>query len=190
MSVAEQQPLPPVRLGVYDVFPPRPGRPNNPYITVEDWSVPVMYFVGRNGSGKSRTARKIAETLNGRLLPTDRLSSLMSFTTYPWGSIPTSYKGAPLSEQERNQLSRMAVGLRGATEELYALREQPDVWLRVAAFLRRTLGRDVELRESAGYLDPYVRIGDLEYSLLRDEGHGLRELVVLLAVMPRDVVEA
>ena len=72
-----------------------------------------------------------------------------------------------------------------AVEEVYALREQPEVWLRVAAFVRRALGRMVELRERDGFLDPYMRMGDHEYSLLRDEGHGLRELVILLTAVYR-----
>lgn len=73
-----------------------------------------------------------------------------------------------------------------ATEELYALDEQPDVLLRVAAFIRRVLRRTIELRERAGYLDPVVVVGTEEYSLLREEGHGLRELVILLAATYRD----
>jgi len=72
-----------------------------------------------------------------------------------------------------------------ATEQMLVLHEQPDVALRVAAFLRRALGRVIELRETSGFLDPYVRIGSVEYSLLRDEGHGLRELVVLLTAVYR-----
>lgn len=82
-------------------------------------------------------------------------------------------------------MQQMTAETGGAAEELYSLREQPEVWLRVAAFIRRTLGRVIELRESAGFLDPYVRVDDVEYSLLRDEGHGLRELVVLLAATYR-----
>jgi hypothetical protein len=44
----------------------------------------------------------------------------------------------------------------------------------------------LELRESAGYLDPYIRIGNVDYSLLREEGHGLRELVILLTAIYRE----
>jgi hypothetical protein len=73
-----------------------------------------------------------------------------------------------------------------ATEQMRILRERPDVALRVAAFLRKALGRIIELRETAGFLDPFVRVGSVEFSLLRDEGHGLRELVVLLTAIYRD----
>ncbi|MCV2489360.1 AAA family ATPase [Geodermatophilus sp. YIM 151500] len=73
----------------------------------------------------------------------------------------------------------------GGNEEMYVLKDQPEVGLRVAAFLKRTLGRMVELREESGFLDPYVTVGGIEYSLFRDEGHGLREMVVLLVATYR-----
>ncbi len=152
---------------------------------MEAWSFPVTFFVGRNGSGKSRTARAIAERLKGELLSTDRLVGLMAFDNYRFGSVPSQFRGVPLGTDDRVQAKRFpgTVGL--ATDELYVLREEPKVLLRVAAFIRRALGRAIELRESAGFLDPYVLVGDTEYSLLRDEGHGLRELVVLLTAVYR-----
>lgn len=167
------------------MFGPNGDEPDEPYLTLNSWDFPVQYFVGRNGSGKSRTARAVFRAVDGRFLSTDRLVGLMNFNNYGWGSDPIDYKGVPLGDQERQQISQMTKQSGVATEELYALREQPEVWLRVAAFIRRALGRSIELRESAGYLDPYVRLGDTEYSLLRDEGHGLRELVVLLTATYR-----
>lgn len=68
---------------------------------------------------------------------------------------------------------------------MYVLREEPDILIRATAFIQRALSRRIELRERAGYLDPVVIAGDTEYSLLRDEGHGLRELVVLLTATYR-----
>jgi hypothetical protein len=162
-------------------------RQAEPYFTLIEWRPEVTFFVGRNGSGKSRAARVIGQRLGARVLSTDRLAGLMTVQNYGWMSAPDPgrSRGAPLGDDERNQ-SRGAAQQHGiAIDELYALREQPEVWLRVAAFLRRAVGRAVELREVSGYLDPYVRFGDAAYSLLRDEGHGLRELVVLLAAVYR-----
>lgn len=157
------------------------------FFRTNGWEHPVAFFVGRNGSGKSRTARLIAQRLGGRYLSTDRLSGLMSYSNYGWTSVPemSSYKGVPLGDNERGMAASFAQNQGSAVAELYALKDQPEVWLRVAAFLRRALGRIIELRENAGYLDPYVQIGSVEYSLLRDEGHGLRELVVLLTAVYR-----
>lgn len=104
----------------------------------------------------------------------------MSFDSYPWGARPAEFKGIPIGDRERGRIEELAREAGTAAEELALLRERPEIALRVAAFLKRSLGREIDLRESAGFLDPYVRLGSTEYSLLRGEGHGLRELVVLL----------
>lgn len=178
--------LPDVVLTAADVFPGS-GDPAQTFFEAKGWKHPVSYFVGRNGSGKSRTAKQIVARTGGRLLSTDRLAGLMLYTNYGWTSVPATegFRGIPLGDQERNQARGLAQSGSGI-DEMYALKEQPEVWLRVAAFLRRALGRVIELRESAGLLDPYVRVGDVEYSLLRDEGHGLRELVILLTAVYRE----
>lgn len=152
------------------------------------WNEPVTFFVGRNGTGKSRVAREVARKLDGRLLITDRLLSFTSNRSV--GSIyaPSSehYRGVPLGDNYRKEGSKTSRQLGLAHDELYALREQPEVWIRVAAFLKRALHRDISLRESAGFLDPFVTMGSTQYSLLRDEGHGLRELTILLTVAFRE----
>lgn len=158
-----------------------------PFMHIDSWVHPVTYFVGRNGSGKSRTAKTLSHRMSGRLLSTDRLVGIMGFDHFGWGTVPAGYKGVPLGDLD-GQRAHMEQTVREAgtaIEELSVLRDQPEVALRVAAFLQRALGRTIELRESAGYLDPYIRSGDVEYSLLRDEGHGLRELVVLLTATYR-----
>jgi hypothetical protein len=163
------------------------GAPDEVLLEFSSWDQPVNYLVGRNGTSKSRTARAIANKVAGsRHLSTDRLVGLMNFLVFPWGAEQQPFKGLPLDDEARQQgLSRTAQsGV--ATRELYSLRDRPDVWLRVAAFIRRTLCRDVELREMSGFLDPVIRIRDTEYSLLRDEGHGLRELLVLLTAIYSD----
>jgi predicted ATPase len=179
--------LPDVTLTFSDVFPPATSQ--DQFFSTTGWKHPVTYFVGRNGSGKSRAAKLVAQRLGGRLLSTDRLAGLMVYQNYGWTSVPATdtFRGVPLGDQERNQARNLSQQSGSGIDEIYALKEQPEVWLRVAAFLRRALGRVIELRENSGYLDPYIRVDSIEYSLLREEGHGLRELLILLtAVYRRD----
>jgi len=179
--------VPPTDIAWLEVFGQAAHGAAEPYFSWSAPGQPVGFFVGRNGSGKSRLAKIIALRSGGRLLSTDRLAGLMAFINYGWTSVPNpeGQRGVPVGGQERQQAREFSATHGSGVDELYALREQPDVWLRVAAFIRRALGRVVDLRVQAGFLDPHIRIGDVEYSLLRDEGHGLRELVVLLAATYR-----
>ena len=66
---------------------------------------------------------------------------------------------------------------------MYAITDHPEIWIRVAAFMRRALGRFIDIRQKNGKIDPYILTDEGEYSLLRDEGHGLREILVLLTAI-------
>jgi predicted ATPase len=186
MATPKQFSMPDIEVLVNQVFPETDD--TRIFLAMRGWQDPVTYFVGRNGTGKSRAAKIIAQRTNARFLSTDRLASLTQYVSYTWGSIPVSqnYRGIPLGNQERTNALQATRDAGSGIDEMYALREQPEAWLRVAAFLRRALGRVIELRENSGYLDPYIRISGIEYSLLRDEGHGLRELVVLLTALYRE----
>jgi predicted ATPase len=186
MATPKQFSMPDTEVLMKDIFPGT--QDTRIFLAMRGWQDPVTYFVGRNGTGKSRAAKKVAQLTDARFLSTDRLAGLTQYSTYTWGSIPITenYRGIPLGAQERTQALQVTRQSGSGIDDMYALREQPEVWLQVAAFLRRALGRVIELRESSGYLDPYVRIGGTEYSLMRDEGHGLRELVILLTAVYRE----
>ncbi|MFI0795673.1 ATP-dependent nuclease [Micromonospora rubida] len=184
--------LPALNLSFGSVFEKQGQSTEEPFIVFDDWSNPVTYFVGRNGSGKSKSAAAICRMVNGHYLATDRLLGLMKTVSYGWATVPqlADYQGVPIGGEERrgfqsikNQPSN--AGILSAGDNFITLREHPEVQLKVAAFIRRALGRVIEMRESAGFIDPYVRMGETEYSLFRDEGHGLRELVVLLTAIYR-----
>lgn len=150
-----------------------------------DWSHAIQFFVGRNGSGKSRMAKALVDSVrnsggSARLLSTDRLVGLMAFTSYQFGSVTANFKGTPLGDDDVLQARNVSLQQGAATDALLTLREFPDVSLRLGALLRRAFGRRVRLTERSGFLDPIIETDAGSYSLLRDEGHGLRELVVLL----------
>ncbi|MFJ6156681.1 hypothetical protein ACIQF8_17535 [Pseudarthrobacter sp. NPDC092184] len=70
-----------------EVFPVSTPADSELFLRLDDWSDPVTYFVGRNGSGKSKTARVIARKVpNSLYLSTDRLIGVMSISSSPNGA--------------------------------------------------------------------------------------------------------
>ncbi|MFC8923042.1 ATP-dependent endonuclease [Cellulosimicrobium sp. NPDC057127] len=167
-----------------DVFPGLEDerRRAEDYLALDLRTPGVRFFVGRNGSGKSRAAQALAIKAGGRYVSTDRLTGIMSFASGSGTNFAGKYRGVPLGEESLKEAQAMSRAYGGgeALFSMHALHNQPDVELRTRAFLRRALGRTVELRENAGFLDPDVRMNGTEYSLFREEGHGLRELIILL----------
>jgi hypothetical protein len=157
------------------------------YLRVQEWPAPVSLFVGRNGSGKSRTAMALARVGRTRVLSTDRLAGIQQFERYYDVSYPGKMPGLSLDPSRVESVRGVTAAHGVGADELLLLHERPDLALRVAAFVATTLGREVVIDHfTDGYLDPLVKVGTLQYSLLRDEGHGLRELVILLAATYRD----
>ncbi|MET3974046.1 AAA family ATPase [Cellulosimicrobium sp. 4261] len=178
------QPAPAVYLTSGDVFA---DGGDQPYLEVQEWPAPVSLFVGRNGSGKSKTAMALSQGDRRRVLSSDRLAGIQHFDNYYDVSYPGRTRGLSISPDSMTNIRDYTAKFGVGADELYLLHDRPDLALRVASFIATTLGREVEVERFAdGYLDPVVRVGSLEYSLLRDEGHGLRELVILLAATYRD----
>lgn len=157
-----------------------------------DWIPEVQFLVGRNGSGKTRTAKAIALSVRntGRAvhyLSADRLSGITAYANNVSGAgwFPQAYPGAGTDETAKEYSKHAAREWGTANDTLHILREQPDTFLRLAALIRRAFGRRIRLIERSGFLDPVVEFEGQQYSLLREEGHGLRELVILLTAVYR-----
>lgn len=152
----------------------------------------IQFFVGRNGAGKSRAAKRFVDTIRSvggvdkvLYLSTDRLAAFFNYSGARIGSIPQEFRGAPLADDEIHSAFDHARRHGIAYDALHELRSNPSVYLRVVALLRRAFGRHIDLQEQSGFLNPVVRRGKASYSLLTDEGHGLRELVILLVSIYR-----
>ncbi|MET3976315.1 AAA family ATPase [Cellulosimicrobium sp. 4261] len=157
-----------------------------------DWVPEVQFLVGRNGSGKTRIAKAMTTAMRvaGRTvhyLSADRLAgiSAYAYATGGAGGYPQEYKGAGTDDWAKQQSKQAAESWGTANDTLHVLREQPDTLLRLAALVRRAFGRRLRLAEKSGFLDPVVELDGQQYSLLREEGHGLRELVILLTAVYR-----
>jgi hypothetical protein len=85
MPETHQSSLPPIAVSWGEVIP-NSSNPNDLFFSCSDWSQPVAYFVGRNGSGKSRTVARIAGRIGepARMLATDRLLALSSYDNWGW----------------------------------------------------------------------------------------------------------
>ena len=160
------------------------------FVQIPDWKNPVSYFVGRNGSGKTRAAKRIAESLNRGSLSTVKILStdrLMGMVEAPRASESRrELKGYEIDDPSMRATYNAQSRISGTRiDDIYAITDHPEIWIKVAAFMRRALGRFVDIREKNGRIDPYIVTEEGEYSLLRDEGHGLREILILLTAIYR-----
>jgi AAA domain, putative AbiEii toxin, Type IV TA system len=187
MNLDIQKDLPPICCSYQQVF----GMENDmTFIQIDSWEPLVQFFVGLNGSGKSKTAlaikrqlQQLDQNLNVRYLRSDRLLSFYYIGHYGGNFFGPSgdSKGLPLDPEGMNA-GRMLNESHGmASDAFYILRENPELRLKITALIRKVYGRDLRLPEITGLLDPRIVLDGAEYSLLRDEGHGLQELLVLLA---------
>lgn len=130
--------LEPQHLTWHDVFVSGPS--GDPYLRDFVPAAPITFFVGPNGSGKTKTAFAYARRVgtNSRRLSTDRLVGVMNFTHYGSASIPLGgSRGVPIGGTEEQQLRSMAPQGGIINDAFYILRDNPDVYLRVNAVLSR-----------------------------------------------------
>ena len=174
-------PLESPRLTTKDVFS---SGEESEYLTGLKWDTPIQFFVGRNGTGKSKTGRALTRYfgVRSRLVSTDRLVGLMGITNYGYGLGLAESAGVPLKADQISIMREVALTQGLANDVFYILRERPEIYLRIAALYRRAFSRRLHLSERSGFVDPLIEDAwGRTYSLLRDEGHGLRELTALLA---------
>ena len=159
------------------------------YITIEDWTAPLQVFVGRNGSGKTKTAQAFYRQISGQknvvFLSSDRLSGFQTSGHYGANLMGPSgeFQGLSLNTEARRAAETLS-GHGLAPKVLFALHDSPQTRIRMAAAVQRAIGRTIDIHTSnAGLIDPVVKFDRLSYPLLRAEGHGLKELVVLLSVV-------
>jgi hypothetical protein len=182
--------IPPVSCSWNDVFD-NMYEESEPYIEINDWSAPVQVFVGRNGSGKTRTAQALLRQLKGSVathyLSSDRLFGLSTAGHYGGNLMGPSgeFAGVALSPDARQAARRLGDEWGYAAEALLSLHDNPEARIRLAAAIQEALGRRIDFTSRNGLIDPIVIFESLTYPLLRSEGHGLKELVILLAAIYR-----
>lgn len=182
--------IPPVSCSWNDIFGDN-YEDSEPYIEIKDWSAPVQVFVGRNGSGKTRTAQALLRQVKGpvdtRYLSSDRLFGLTTSGHYGGNLNGPSgeFAGVGLSPDARQAAMRLGDEWGYGAETLLSLHDNPDARVRMAAAVQEALGRTIDFTSRNGLVDPIVIFESLTYPLLRSEGQGLKELVILLAAIYR-----
>ena len=180
----------PISCSWADVFGGTDGG-NDLFIEITDWSAPVQVFVGRNGSGKTQTVQAVLRRARGMVntyyLSTDRLIGLATVGHYGGNLIGPSgeFAGVALNAEARQAAKRLGDEYGLAAEALISLHESPQARIRMAVAVQEALGRLIDLSNRSGLIDPVVNFESLSYSLLRSEGHGLKELVILFAAIYR-----
>ena len=121
-----------------------------------------------------------------RFLSSDRLFGLLTAGHYGANLIGPSgeFQGLSLSPEGRQAAENLSNQYGLAPKALFALHDSPQARIRMTAAIQEAIGRTVDLSTPhAGLIDPVVNFDRLSYPLLRSEGHGLRELVVLLSAI-------
>jgi len=145
----------------------------------------LVFFVGPNGSGKTRFANSLKAALpNARLLGTDRLEGMAQ------SAISRMVGDHFAGGYQKNQFQNFRqAGIAGSGIDAFIiLEERPDIRVIVEATLSSLFNRDITLEWDSGNLVPKARLartGD-SYRVDRDECHGIRELLVLLTHLHND----
>lgn len=137
----------------------------------------INYLVGPNGSGKTRFAEPLKQSLSNaglkpRYLSAERLGGLEKAAI--WGTQGALYRGFDVGSYERYKTYGNEAGL--AADAFIILKEKIDVRIRIEAFLSSIFGRRIRFAEEGGFLKPKIQkiVGGSEYEMKEGECHGLR----------------
>jgi len=155
----------------------------------DEWGA-INYFVGPNGTGKSRLAEKLLQWLRNhglrpRYLNSERLSGLEK-QQYRFFGHTDMERGIDMSQMSQIKSSAIQYGL--AADSLVRLKEKVDLRIRLEAILSQAFKRSIRLAEEGGFLRPKLQgtTAGGEYDLRTGECHGLKELVTLLPLLYDD----
>jgi hypothetical protein len=154
-----------------------------------EWGA-INYFIGPNGSGKTRFSEQIKNQfqnkgINVRYLSSERLSGLEK-QDYTYFSNSNFNRGLDIGQS--NQIKSNAVNYGLSSSAFLLLKERLDIRIKIEAILSIFFNRKIKLDESGGFLSPKLQKidGVGEYSLKQGECHGLKELITLLTLIYHD----
>lgn len=150
----------------------------------------VNYLVGPNGSGKTRFADQLKNSiatagLKPRYLSAERLAGFEKHQNI-MGHGGALHQGFNVGTYQNYKSYGEQQGL--ASDAFVLLKEKIDVRIRIEAFLSSLFGRRIRFAEEGGFLKPKMQriVGGDEYEMKGSECHGLKELITLLAFIYDD----
>jgi len=150
----------------------------------------INFLVGPNGTGKSLFAETLKQEclkqrLHVRLLGSDRLHGLVKQNYGRYGS-GMHDRGYAIGQFQPYRQDADRYDQSG--DALMALQDKLELRIRIEATLSDLFGRQLRLREEAGYLRLSLeRTGrGSPYDLKEAECHGIKELITLLAFLHED----
>lgn len=150
----------------------------------------ITYIVGPNGTGKTIVAEKLREQfkkekLKVRYFSAERLTALAN----KWDR-----SGYLQNDNLRNGLNigsfadykNRADELGQSVDAIIELRNKLDLQIKIESILSDIFGKALSFKETGGYLNVTMADSGKVYDLKKDESHGLKEIITLLAFLYDD----
>lgn len=150
---------------------------------------PVNYLVGPNGTGKTKFAEELARhlrtvrRLSTRLVSAERLAGMYS---KDYAQLDTSDVRQGLRMSWRATYDQLARDQGIGANVFLDVEDTPYLRIRLQATLSQLFGRSMVLNKDAGFLKPQIHTSSHAYDMFSGESHGLKELIILLAILLDD----
>ncbi|MBD5473586.1 MAG: AAA family ATPase [Lachnospiraceae bacterium] len=161
----------------------------NEHFIKNEWGK-ITYIVGPNGTGKTIVAEKLKEQfkkaqLKVRYFSAERLNNLGN----KWddhGYLQSDKLSNGLNIGNFSGYKSRADALGQSIDAIIELRNKMDLQIKIESILSDIFGKTLSFKETGGYLNVTMEDSGKVYDLKKDESHGLKEIITLLAFLYDD----
>lgn len=150
----------------------------------------ITYIVGPNGTGKTIVAEKLREQfkkakLKVRYFSAERLNALANKRDR-YGYLQNDNLRDGLNIESFANYKNIADELGQSIDAIIELRNKLDLQIKIESILSDIFGKALSFKETGGYLNVTMADSGKVYDLKKDESHGLKEIITLLAFLYDD----